>query len=392
MVSEKRVKEYRYRFCIKDCRPANPMRIKELHIYQKDLPVVGGPYTMSRVALDSIDTTIIKLVSETGIVGWGEVAPLGPVYQPQHAQGARAAIAELAPNLIGQSALTPLLLQRHMDALLNGHNYAKAAIDIAVMDLMGKHFDRRVCDLLGGAECERLPAYYAVGIGDPEETSRIAGDKVAEGYRRIQIKAGGRDVAIDIAVVRKVWEQIGGKAQLVVDTNRGMTASQAMRLSLACREIPFAFEQPCNTMEEVAAIRPQIAHPIIIDENTECLNDVLRAISMGVCDGFGLKMTRLGGLNAMATVRDVCAARSMPHTCEDSWGGDIISAAVLQIAATVEPRLLEAVWTAGSYIEEHYDPENGIKVDGGYFDLPTGPGLGINPDESLIGKLSASFT
>jgi L-alanine-DL-glutamate epimerase-like enolase superfamily enzyme len=367
------------------------MRIKELHIYQKDLPVVGGPYTMSRVTLDRVDTTIIKLVSETGIIGWGEVAPLGPVYQPQHARGARAAIAELAPNLIGQSALTPLLLRRHMDALLNGHNYAKAAIDIAVMDMMGKHFDRRVCDLLGGAESERLPAYYAVGIGDPDETCRRAADKVAEGYRRIQIKAGGRDVAIDIAVVRKVWEQIGGKAQLVVDTNRGMTASQAMRLSLACRDIPFAFEQPCNTMEEVAAIRPQIAHPIIIDENTECLNDVLRAISMGVCDGFGLKMTRLGGLNAMATVRDVCAARSMPHTCEDSWGGDIISAAVLQIAATVEPRLLEAVWTAGSYIEEHYDSENGIKVDGGYFDLPTGPGLGINPDESLIGELSASF-
>jgi L-alanine-DL-glutamate epimerase-like enolase superfamily enzyme len=279
-----------------------------------------------------------------------------------------------------------------MDALLNGHNYAKAAIDIAVMDMMGKYFDRRVSDLLGGAESERLPAYYAVGIGDPDETSRLAGAKVAEGYRRIQIKAGGRDVAIDIAVVKKVWEQIGGKAQLVVDTNRGMTASQAMRLSLACRDIPFAFEQPCNTMEEVAAIRPQIAHPIIIDENTECLNDVLRAISMGVCDGFGLKMTRLGGLNAMATVRDVCAARSMPHTCEDSWGGDIISVAVLQIAATVEPRLLEAVWTAGSYIEENYDPENGIKVDGGYFDLPTGPGLGINPDESRIGKLSASFT
>jgi hypothetical protein len=84
---------------------------------------------------------------------------------------------------------------------------------------------------------------------------------------------------------------------------QGMTASQAMRLSLACRDIPFVFEQPCNTMEEVAAIRHQIAHPIIIDENTECLNDVLRAIALGVCDGFGLKMTRIGGLNAMATVR-----------------------------------------------------------------------------------------
>jgi len=113
---------------------------------------------------------------------------------------------------------------------------------------------------------------------------------------------------------------------------------------------------------------------------------------MGICDGFGLKLTRLGGINAMATVRDVCAARSMPHTCEDSWGGDIVAAAVLHLAATVEPRLLEAVWTAGNYIEENYDPENGINVDSGYFDLPTGPGLGINPDETRIGNLQTSFT
>ena len=368
------------------------MRISELHIYQKDLPVVGGPYTMSRTTLHSVDTTIIKLVSDTGLVGWGEAAPLGPVYQPQHALGARAALAQLAPNIIGQSALAPLLLRRHMDGLLNGHNYAKAAIDIAVMDLMGKHFGLRVCELLGGAEAERLPGYYATGIGSPEDISRLAADKVAEGYKRIQIKAGGRDVAIDITVVKKVWEKIGGKAQVIVDSNRGMTASQAMRLSLACRDIPFVFEQPCNTMEEVASIRRQIAHPIIIDENAESLNDVLRAVAMGVCDGFGFKLTRLGGINAMATVRDVCAARSMPHTCEDSWGGDIVAAAVLQLAATVEPRLLEAVWTAGRYIEENYDPENGINIEGGYFTLPSGPGLGINPDESRIGALTASFS
>ncbi len=76
---------------------------------------------------------------------------------------------------------------------------------------------------------------------------------MAEGYPRIQVKVGGRDVALDIAVVRKVWETLGTTAQLVVDTNRGMTASQALRLSLACRDIPFVFEQPCNTMEEVAA-------------------------------------------------------------------------------------------------------------------------------------------
>ena len=368
------------------------MRISEIHVYRKDLPVVDGPYTMSTMTLHSIDTTIVKMVSDSGLVGWGEVAPLGPLYQPQHAHGARAAIAEMAPGLVGQSCLHPLQLRRHMDGLLNGHHYAKSAIDMAAMDLMGQHFGVRVCDLLGGAARERLPAYFATGIGEPDEIARLARDKLDQGYRRIQIKAGGRDVAIDIAVVRKVREAIGDRAQLVVDANRGMTAADALRLSLACREIPFALEQPCNTMEEVAAIRPQIAHPIILDENLESLSDVLRAVSMRVCDGFGLKLSRMGGLNAMATIRDICAARSIPHTCEDSWGGDILAAAILHIGATVEPRLLESVWTAGIYIEENYDPENGINVVDGHFDLPTGAGLGISPDESRIGEPSVSYS
>jgi len=89
---------------------------------------------------------------------------------------------------------------------------------------MGKHYGMRVCDLLGGAEAERLPGYYATGIGEPDEIARLVQDKVDQGYPRIQIKAGGRDVAIDIAVVRKAWEQVDAKLQLVVDPNRGMTA------------------------------------------------------------------------------------------------------------------------------------------------------------------------
>lgn len=367
------------------------MRISEIHVYQKNLPVVGGPYTMSTMTIHAVDTTIIKMVADSGLVGWGEAAPIGPLYQPQHALGARAAIAEIAPSLIGESCLSPLLFRRRMDELLNAHNYAKAALEIAQLDLLARHYGIRVCDLLGGAAVERVPAYYATGIGMPEDIARLSVDKADQGYRRIQIKAGGRDVAIDIAVVRKVWEAVGERVQLIVDPNRGMTAADARRLCLACADIPFALEQPCRTFEEIVALRPQIQHPILLDETMESLGDVLRAIAMNACDGFGFKITRMGGLGAMATIRDICAARSLPHTCEDSWGGDILAAAIVHLGATVEPRLLEAVWTAGNYIEEHYDPENGIAVDGGHFDLPAGPGLGVNPAEDRIGQRVASY-
>lgn len=367
------------------------MKISEIHIYQKHQTIVDGPYVMSTMTLTSIDATIVKIVTDTGLQGWGEVSPLGPAYQPQHALGARAALCHLAPSLIGQSALQPLLLMRHMNDQLNGHNYAKAAIDIAIMDIIGKYHKLPISELLGGTVRTELPAYFAVSKGAPDEVARKAKDKMEQGYKRLQIKSGGREVAQDIETLHKVKEQVGNKVRLVVDANRGMTTSQAMQLSLACRDIPFVLEQPCNTMEEVAAIRPQIGHPVALDENIEGVNDLIRALSMNACDALGLKITRIGGLNAMATMRDICEARNLPHTCEDSWGGDILSAAILQVAATVKPKMLEAVWTAGNYIEEHYDPDNPVRSVDAVFTLPSGHGLGVNPREDRIGTLHASF-
>ncbi len=367
------------------------MRIAEIHIYQKNLPVIGGPYTMARTKVDALDSTIVKIVSDSGLAGFGETCPVGPVYQPQHALGARAALEQMAPGLIGEPVLTPLLLRRTMDGLLNGHNYAKAAVDIAQMDLIGKHYGTRVCDLLGGAAVEKVPSYFATGVGEPDKIARIALEKVRENYPRLQIKVGGRPVEIDIETIHKVWEAVGSSARLAVDANRGWTTGDALRVSRECLAIPFVMEQPCNTIEEIAAIRGQLHHAVYLDENTEDLTTVLRAISLGVCDGFGLKVTRLGGLNPMATVRDICAARSMPHSADDSWGGDIIAAACVHLGSTVEPRLLEGVWLAAPYIDGHYESENGIRIEAGHITVPEGPGLGIIPDDGVFGSPVTSF-
>jgi L-alanine-DL-glutamate epimerase-like enolase superfamily enzyme len=367
------------------------LRISEIHIFRKELPVKGKPYRMARTEVAALDSTIVKLVAENGVVGWGETCPVGPVYQPQHAHGARAALIEMAPGLIGEDVMKPLILRRTMDNLLNGHNYAKAAIDIAAFDLLGKHFGARVCDLLGGAETENVPSYYSTIVGDPDETAQIADEKMREGYPRIQVKVGGRPVEQDIETIRKVWEKVGNGVRLAFDGNRGLPARDALRVSRECQDIPFIMEQPCSTMDEIAAIRSQINHAIYLDESTEDVNSVLRAISMGLCDGFGFKVTRLGGLMAMSTVRDICEIRSLPHTCDDAWGGDIIAAACVHVGATVNPKLLEGVWLAAPYIEGNYDTENGIRIVDGHIKVPSGPGLGIVPDEGGLGKIVESF-
>lgn len=368
------------------------MQISEVHIYQHELPVKNGPYTMANAEVWSLDTVLVKLVASDGTVGWGETCPVGPTYAPSHARGAVAALTEIAPGLIGQNAMQPLALYRQMDRQLNGHSYAKAAVDIAAFDLLGKKTGLRVAELLGGIESERVPSYYATGVGSPEDIARLAIKKMQQGFPRLQVKVGGRPVEVDVAVIRKVWEAVGQNMSLALDANRGWPTRDAIRVSRECHDIPFVIEQPCNTIEEIAAVRPLLHHPVYIDESSVDLSTVLRAVGDGICDGFGMKLTRIGGLTPMTVFRGICEARSLPHTCDDAWGGDIIAAACTHVAATVKPKLLEGVWIAQPYIEGHYDAENGIVIEDGHIRLPSGPGLGITPDERLFGDPVASFS
>lgn len=368
------------------------MRLQTIHVYRHALPVLGGAYRMASTAVSKLDTTIVELVTDTGLRGYGEVCPVGPVYQPQHALGARSALAEMAPHLVG---LDPLLIDRvydAMDAALNGHFYAKAAVDMALWDLAGQAYGCRVCDLLGGAKRDTVPSYYAIGVVEPNEAAAVARAKVAEGYRRIQLKVGGRPLEIDLAAIRRVSEVLPDGVRLAVDANRGWTTRDALLVSLSCRDLVFIMEQPCATLAEIASIRDRVAHPIFLDEVADGLPVVIQAAANGICDGFGLKLTRMGGLSAMRTIREVCRVAGLPFTCDDAWGGDIIAAACVQIAATVPTSLLEGVWIAAPYIDGHYDPANGPTIEGGRIRVPSGPGLGIRPEPGIWGDPIQSYT
>ncbi|MFC3320704.1 mandelate racemase/muconate lactonizing enzyme family protein [Mesorhizobium cantuariense] len=367
------------------------MRIDRINVYTANLPVKAGTYRMASVDVKSLDSTLLEIVADDGLTGWGETCPVGPVYQPHHALGARAAIAEIAPGLIGSEIASIRLLAKRMDERLNGQGYAKAAFDIAFLDLLGQRLGVPVSTLLGGALTNSVPAYYSLIVGSPDETARIAADKVKAGYPRLQVKISGRNVEEDVATVHKVWEAVGYEARIAVDANRGLTVASAIHLDRLCQAIPFIFEQPCNTMDEVATLRGRVTHPVYLDENTEDQNAVLRAISLGIADGFGLKVTRLGGLTKMTAVRDLCAIRSLPHSCDDAWGGDIIAAACVHIASTVEPRRFEGAWIAQEYIEGHFDAKNPVIITQGHIAVPQLPGLGVKPELGMFGKPIAPY-
>src|SRR3954453_14968379 len=127
------------------------MRIAAIDVYAYDLTYVHGRYVMSGGGvIDRLSSTVVRIRTEDGVEGFGEVCPLGPAYLPGHAGGARAALGELAPAVIGLSVGSLGAVHAALDRALAGHAYAKSALDLACWDALGRTLGVPVCDLLGG--------------------------------------------------------------------------------------------------------------------------------------------------------------------------------------------------------------------------------------------------
>ena len=152
------------------------MKVTAVKVYQVDLPLREGSYRWSGgKSVTVFDATVVELVTDAGVSGWGEACPLGPVYLPAYATGCRAGIAEVAPALLGADPRQVAAVNRRMDRALAGHPYVKSALDMACWDLLGKASGQPVCTLLGGRFGDRIALYRAISQGTPEEMAgRVA--------------------------------------------------------------------------------------------------------------------------------------------------------------------------------------------------------------------------
>src|SRR5690349_21351777 len=168
------------------------MKIIKISAWQVDLPLKEGSYKWSGgKEVTVFDSTIVGVETDTGLVGYGEVCPLGPFYLAAYAQGVRTGLAELAPHLLGEDPLQLGRLNRRMDAALKGHPYVKSGLDMACWDLLGQATGQPVCTLLGGRYGDDFVLYRAISQDTPEAmAARVAGYR-AEGYQRFQLKVGG---------------------------------------------------------------------------------------------------------------------------------------------------------------------------------------------------------
>ena len=180
------------------------MKIKRISAYQVDLPLHEGRYSWSGGKSVSVfDSTIVQVETDNGLVGHGEVCPLGPFYLPAYAAGVRTGLTELAPHLIGLDPRQLAILNEHMDRALKGHAYVKTGIDIACWDILGQAAGQPVCVLLGGRYGDDFVLYRAISQRSPAEMADSVAAYRAEGYRRFQLKVGS-DADTDIERIRAV--------------------------------------------------------------------------------------------------------------------------------------------------------------------------------------------
>lgn len=361
------------------------MKIRRISAFRVELPLHEVTYKWSGgKSVTVFDSTIVRVETDTGLVGHGEVCPLGPFYLPAYAEGVRAGLRELGPHLLGEDPRQLARLNRTMDRALKGHPYVKSGIDIACWDLLGQAAGLPVCELLGGRYGDSVSLYRAISQEAPEQMAERVASYRAEGYRRFQLKVGG-DPDVDIARIRAVAARLEPGDRLVADANTGWVQHEAVRVANAVRDVDVYIEQPCLTYEECLAVRRQCPQPFVLDETIDSLDILLRARADLAMDVVNLKISKLGGLTRIRQARDLCVSMGIGMTLEDSWGGDFATAAIAHLAQSTPPELLFTTTDFNSYVTVSTG-EGAPQRQGGRMSASQQPGLGVRPREAVLGR------
>jgi L-alanine-DL-glutamate epimerase-like enolase superfamily enzyme len=347
-------------------------------------PFVDGVYTCSGGrSAEGYDSTIVRLDTDEGIVGWGEMAPLGSFYDPSFATAAREGLRILAPLVIGLDPRHHSTRTRIIDRHLAGHPYAKSALDMAAWDAAGIAAAMPLAELLGGRDGESVELYRSVAQDTASAMAKRATHYVGEGYRRIQVKVG-LDPRDDVERMEAVLDVLPAGTVVYADANAAWTPQDARQFVRATRHLDYVLEQPCADHDANVTVRAACDRPFVLDESIDSLASLLRAHRAGLVDGVTLKIARFGGVTRTRLVRDVAVELGLRVTVEDTGGAQVDTAAIAHLSLSTP----EAART------HTVDFHNWVTVANGTGDLccgdgrmsaPTAPGLGIAVDVDRLG-------
>jgi len=355
------------------------MKIKSLKVWS--LPLISHEtyYMADRKTCDTVESIIVEVLTDSDISGWGEVCPI-PHYLPAYSEGVLPALNYMMPVLKGADPLGPEALMHQLDSFLQGHDYAKSAIDTALWDITAKVANLPLYRLLGGACNRELPLYHSITCVEPDEMVRMALDAHDKGIRQFQLKLGADNSwQNDVERLLKVREAVGAGPLVYGDWNCGATQLDAIRVARAVKHTDIMLEQPCNTLESCAAVKQASRLPMKIDESAKDIGTLHKAHALGCLDAVALKLSKFGGLSAMRRARDYCIQLGARMCIEDTWGSDVTTSTALHLAAATPEH------SVPGYVSPRLDPQAPSRSNG-RLKVGEAVGHGVNPDRDLLGQ------
>ena len=363
------------------------MKIESIEAIAVSLPLTQ-PIKRSKGVLTSADNVLVRIEAD-GVVGWGE-AGSAPTMTGEFVEGMVAAVRHLAAFLEGAQVAEIAQLSAIMDANLYGNSGAKAAIEMAAHDALGKALGKPVYELLCGKRRGRIPALRMIASGDAAADAAQAARCKADGYVAYKIKVGAGDVKHDIARTREVCAALGGDVLISADANQNWNFAQALEYVRAVQDTPLTFlEQPvaAEDLAGMAEIAAATRIAVGCDEGVHGLTDIRTHHAARAASGVSLKAIKIGGLRPMFNAAVLCDELGMHVNlaCKIAESG-IATAAVLHMAAAV-PSLDWGVSLTSQYLAEDVLVRPIAFVEG-HAAVPDGPGLGIEVDEARVRRFA----
>lgn len=344
------------------------------------------PMLMAGVRIEFAENLIVRIEAESGLVGWGEAAS-APTMTGDLQAGMVAAIEQhLAPLLVGQDALQHAALARRCGHALHGNGGAKSAVDMALLDLVGRHVQLPVCDLLGGAMRATVKPMWLLGNKTVQEDIAEANEKRRAGFGFFKIKVGVKPVADEIAATHELRRALGPEIILCADANMGYDNVAARRYAIAAGEAGLLFfEQPLrdydiNGMAALAKISPV---PLCADESIGSIKDIFDYHRAGAAAGINVKTIKLGGLSAAVQAAQVCESLGLAINLACKVAESSIGAASLVQLGAVLGNLDWGISVTNHYlavdtVKDVIQPRDGVVA------VSRRPGLGVEVVEAEI--------
>ena len=363
------------------------MKIKSIEPFAVSLPM-KKPVTMAGETVARAENVFVRVETDSGLAGWGEAAS-APTMTGETTASMMAAIIHMRPRLIGRAADDFPALSAVMNDAMYGNSGAKAAVDIASHDAVGRAGGQPLYALFGGSRRSRIPVLAVIGSTDRAADMREARERWAAGYRAFKIKVGLASPEDDAARTHEVCRLLKSQGEpclVSADANQGFAVDEALRYvaGLADCGLDF-FEQPvrAENLDGMARIAAAGKVPIGADEGIHSLKDIERHHAHGAAAGVSLKAIKLGGLRALFEACLLCDRLGMKVNISCKTGeSSVASAAALHLAAAV-PALDWGLTLTSSGLAEDAVREP-LRIEGGHATVPQGAGLGIDVEEQRL--------